>query len=288
MSRKPTIPPAKRRQWLERHEHGERQDEIARKDGVNPRTVSEQIQRARQEREAGEVRAGLLLDAYQRHFEDMLAVAQEVRERSNIPNPNGLLPGFLRKTAMLWDALRRHIPKAELWKACRDWEDHARQMDTATHSIQEDISKLVEQQVRASFPEAKPDWFAGDLWYAAEQTARGQEKMVQRLDYAIDRTAEGQQLRWGGRILTDRLERPDQARLKNLQETHKQLVHEVMSWESVTGLADIWERWTRARDAIDEQVEILLLRRMLPGQCFLCPGSEGTGDKKSRRWRDNR
>ena len=47
MPKKLKISPAQRKDWLARHERGERQDAIASADKVNPRTVKGQIERAR-------------------------------------------------------------------------------------------------------------------------------------------------------------------------------------------------------------------------------------------------
>ncbi len=78
MPRKSKIPPAKRRDWLVRHEHGERQDDIAKKDDVNPRTVSEQIERARLERAFEAAEQEQLRIALHGHQEDMLGLVKRL------------------------------------------------------------------------------------------------------------------------------------------------------------------------------------------------------------------
>jgi len=85
MPKKPKISPAKRREWLERHERGERQDEIAGKDKVNPRTVRDQIERARLERAFEAAQRDQLGEALRSHQQDMLKLLEQTKNALEMP-----------------------------------------------------------------------------------------------------------------------------------------------------------------------------------------------------------
>lgn len=285
MPRGPKVPPATRRDWLEAHERGQRIDAIAREAGRTERTVKEHIELARQEREQGEVRSGLLRDAYQRHYEDLLAFAQHLRQVANTPTPGGLRADSDRRSLMLWDALRSHIPNSGLWKACREWEDWAQRLANTRSAITVQIATAVASCVRGYFPEARQDWLVNSLSYAANSVIPGETGPLKGMEYDIEPGPEGQRVRWGNYVLAE-LKEADQARAAELVEKHKQLVSQVIAWEPTTKLPQVHHNWTQARDAIDEQVEVLLLRRLLPGRCQLCPGSVSGRARKSRRRRE--
>ena len=80
MSKKPTVSPAERVDWLERWERGNRVDRIARESGRNPRTVKIHIDQARIERELEEARRDQLREALHRHQQDLLGLVDRLRE----------------------------------------------------------------------------------------------------------------------------------------------------------------------------------------------------------------
>jgi hypothetical protein len=86
MPRKSKISPAQRRDWLVRHEHGERQDTIARADRVNPRTVAAQIERAQLERAFEAAQQQQLVEALHKHQEDMLDLLKSIQMRIVVPS----------------------------------------------------------------------------------------------------------------------------------------------------------------------------------------------------------
>lgn len=268
MPRGPKIPPATRREWLEAYDRGERIDKIARDAGRTERTIKEHIKRARQEREQREVRAGLLREAYQRHYEDLLDVAKRLQEAAQMPSPNGLLPIVDRRTQMLVDALRSHIPDSRLWRVWKEWEDRAQRMDAAAVETKARLAKAVDRTFAEAGTGVSRDWLIESLWAAITKAARGES--LDGMEYRIESTAEGPSLRWGAYGLS--AAGVDETALRVLQDHHQQLVQEVTAREDYVGnVRDALRRWAKARDDIDQEIEILLLRRLLPGQCNLCP-----------------
>ena len=82
MPRRAKISAAQRREWLERYERGERQDELAKKAGVNPRTVRDRIERARLERDFELAQREQLREALRSHQKDMLDLLERIAQQS--------------------------------------------------------------------------------------------------------------------------------------------------------------------------------------------------------------
>lgn len=89
--RGPKIPLAKRRQWLERHESGEPLNQIAQKQGYNVRTVTTNVERARQERDFEFAQREQLREALRRHQEDMISQLRRFREAVQAPSAELLI-----------------------------------------------------------------------------------------------------------------------------------------------------------------------------------------------------
>ena len=86
MPKKLKISPAQRKDWLDRHEHGERQDAIALVGKVNPRTVKVQIERARIERAFDAAQQKQLGVALRKHQDDMLNLLTRTRMGIEVPS----------------------------------------------------------------------------------------------------------------------------------------------------------------------------------------------------------
>ncbi len=87
MPRGTRIPPAERRDWLDKYERGDRVDKIAREAGRTERTVQSHLSRERRERDHQQVMAGLLRDAYQNHYVQLLNQKQYPRHDAALHFP---------------------------------------------------------------------------------------------------------------------------------------------------------------------------------------------------------
>ncbi len=129
MPRGTRIAPAERRGWLEQQEHGSRIDKIAREAGRTQRTINEHLARARRERQQQEVTAGLLTQAYQSHFAQLLEVAETLGEAAEKVNAGGILSTTDLDAKMLYQGLQAHVPRSRLWRAIKTWEECSRDLD---------------------------------------------------------------------------------------------------------------------------------------------------------------
>jgi len=61
---------------------------------------------------------------------------------------------------------------------------------------------------------------------------------------------------------------------KDIAEFHldlSNLMGDMNEWLEVTTLTDLFEKLVRIKDEIEEEIEVLALRRAFPGRCRLCP-----------------
>ena len=280
------IATATRRAWLDSYEHGQRLDQIAKEAARAERTVKDQIDRARHEREQDQVRAGLLRDAYQQHFTDLMNWAQDLLQRTVESNPQGLWALEDRRASMLRSALRSHLPKSVLWRACDDWAEASRQLEAVSQDIRHRITRRVRDRLQVHLPEVLVDGFRESLWFAVRQVASGHN--LSHMGYKIERAAGGASLGWGAYGLASGVQ--DDRKLQEVKEAHGLLVGELARADSneVARVGAGIGRFDEARDTTEEEVESLLLRRMPGGQCHLCPGGGGFQPTRFRRISNSR
>jgi len=181
MPKKLKISPAQRKDWLNRHEHGERQDAIASADKVNPRTVKEQIERARLERAFDAAQQEQLGEALRNHQADMIDLLKRIKMGIEVPSLttdfgfeepigspdrevtlsleagegyavtviiHGGKPVEIRlaeEESRLWRALKQHLGnKNLLWRHITDWQRALLKEVQARAALSHAIKKKVE------------------------------------------------------------------------------------------------------------------------------------------------
>ncbi|HLF09550.1 MAG TPA: hypothetical protein VI789_09440 [Dehalococcoidia bacterium] len=270
------------RSWLRDYEEGKGMEEIAKAARRAPSTVSKGIEAARQERQEQTVWEGLLREAYQRHFDDMLQAAKQLRAAAQKNEREALLTGWDRHTDMLLDALRSHMADAPLWRACKRWEDRAREIRDIRETLRQGVASGVD-----SLSSQTPDVVDGLGWrdsllFAADTVSSALSRST---DADGDEEARAETLRalaakqlehmhyhdegWGSYGLYPR--QCGEATRERMRKEHSQLVDEITTGEIIVRWSGALRLQREAFEQIDEEVEVLLLRRLLPGRCRLCP-----------------
>lgn len=181
MPKKLNISPDRRKDWLVRHEHGVPQDAIASADEVNPRTVREQIERARLERAFDAAQQEQLGEALRKHQADMLDLLERTKTGIEVPSlatdfgfeaPMGspdrevtlsleagerhavtvIIHGgqpveirLAEAESRLWRALKQHIGnKNPLWRHLADWQRTLLKEVQARAALSHAIKKKIE------------------------------------------------------------------------------------------------------------------------------------------------
>ncbi|MDP3061806.1 MAG: hypothetical protein Q8O40_01140 [Chloroflexota bacterium] len=268
------------RQWLALYEAGQGIEEIASNAHRAPSTVWNGIQTARREREEQSIREGLLRAAYQKHQDGLLGLATLLRQSARTPNSAGLMPSTADlRTRLLAQGLESHIPNSQLWVARKSWEAATRSLE----ALREELGGLVEGEVRRDFPEVPKDGLSSFLW--ADVQERAMEGLVANPALKTKSgLAEAPPFK-GGHLLSQWLS--DKARLAGARERCTNVLQKLRRQDSsfLVRTQDNLRRWQEARDAIEVEVEVMLLRGIVPGRCRLCPSAV---EERSRKLRGRR
>jgi len=267
MPRGTKIAPALRREWFDAYERGARIDQLAKLAGRTERTVRDHIERASQEREAREARGGLLRNAVQGHLADLLGVAQRLRQRAPQSEGPALQPPHDVSTRLLLEGLRRHLPRSPLWKAHEQWVQATHDLAGLQRRFEARWQQRVASELAPLLPEDDGRGWVSGLWFAARRASANQG--VDDMVYRRERSDVGTTLAWGSfdvarTVLSDPL-------VDRLEGLHGNLVKEAMQDIDLGAIVKAQAQLRAAPAAIDEEVEKLLLRRLLPGRCSLCP-----------------
>ena len=281
MPRGTNISRSDRMGWLEAYEDGKRYDTIARERNRSVRTFRDNIDRAREERDQRAVRVEMRLDAQRRHTEDLLGVVEDIRKavRSAPLPPNHA--GEVR-AALLLEALNDHLrPRAPLLKARKTLERATQDRDSVCSEIKRQLSELTD---------ARLDELSRRLGDAADALFR--VKFTESLDVAVGEIAKGMDparrtyirmevvtkrdepaltLGWGEFPLVISVDRCDTERLTEVEAVHKELWARISGGEFAVKLSEARRSWQQAQATVERESEVLLLRRLLPGRCELCP-----------------
>ncbi len=264
------IPPTLRQRWLEEHDRGARIDDLARASQRTTRTVTTHIELARREREQRDVRGGLLREATLRHMEDLLAMARRLREAEDATQVPVLREPYDVATSLLLEGLHRHLPRSPLWKAREQWVKAIGDRGALRQAFEVHWNKKTGKLLAPLLP-ALPDiqWASG-LWLAAERMAANQpiDDMIYQVVVPAAGQIKGRSLLWGSYDLVRGV--PEDVSIDAVQEIHEDLVRRVLKAPEVAGVAAVRARIATARGRVDREVELVLLRRLLPGHCGVC------------------
>ena len=270
-----------RRDWLEQYESGKRLDAIATDAGRTDRTIKEAVDRARSEREVETARVHVLREAFVDHFGDLKTAFKELRGRSRDRSTNELWPNADGRSVLLREALREHLPRSPIWLSCEEWEESKRRLSVQSEQIRADIRDLVQAGLKNSTAVANADGFEVALWAAVQRRADGSEDT--QAEFQHDQTTEGISLRVRTVDITNRAS--GQRGFKAIGQVYQGLLDQVLSddFSFTQQLGESSRRLRTAMDSITQEVDVLSLRRVFPGQCYLCPGSSGRPTPKRKK-----
>ena len=270
-----------RRIWLERYEQGKPIASIAKEEGRTERTVIDHLERARRERQHQQVQADLLRESYRDHYQHLLLLTERLAERCQTPHRDGLFVAVEMKERLLYQGLQSHTRGSEIWGEVKRWEEGVRTLAAESDRLEGEADKLVVQEIGES-PEVVAKGVAQSLRHSVSMAGQGLDP--EAVEYVEDNSEATYQLRWGNFVLADGV--PDQGRLAEIVEKHRGLMNRLFTSQASERLQSRWREWAEARDALQEQLTILQLRKLLPGQCDLCPAGDTGARRPPRRRRD--
>jgi hypothetical protein len=265
--KKQLVTPAMRRDWLKRFEEdGQSMVEIKEIDHYDIRTIRKQIEEARQERESREARSYVVRQALEKHYADLLALAEKLdSEIIHSALPMGI------KDDRLWTALHEHLPRSPLWKLID-------KMDRLNDEIR-DIEKRSEQRLWEEVRKEN-DFNLVSLSGVAEIGLR-KEGLLGAMSYQLHSNIPGTLLDvttsaksetvttiyFAGVACAD----VHTSQVDKAKEFITGLMAQVCQWPEYEELRKTLVLRAKVTGEIREELAMIILKRIVPGHCKYCP-----------------
>ncbi|MBM2831827.1 MAG: hypothetical protein HW414_879 [Dehalococcoidia bacterium] len=255
---------------------------IGKEVGRHWQTVRKYAIRALQEREGRELRREALKEALVRHFEDLVGALTSIGDLLDTPKVDArewestqegwrpATPG--RRDGLLLQALRdSHAKESPLWSWWDSWKQSRESYDRALSPLRQrtasELAKLEKSQPGVSLTHE----LTLVVFCRAVSLCRGaplyEPSMMQVLPAVEqDGKRDGEEL-WLGRSTLLAAGKG----MDLLQKRAFKLFEDVRNWEEINELARLYRQMGETEGKIEEEVEVLSLRRAFPGRCRLCP-----------------
>lgn len=116
--RKTAVPETKAMEWVERYKNGETPPQIATKDSYDVRTVRKYLKQFEKQAEISQARTMVYHEALQAHYKDFIDLAKRLIDSVNLSQN---IP--IELSDPLLKALYDHIPYSVLWKKITWWNE---------------------------------------------------------------------------------------------------------------------------------------------------------------------
>ena len=257
-----------RKRWLQRvEENGDSIADIVTKDGYDHRTVSRHLDLARQEREARETRLMVLRDAVQSHFADLVHVAEKMGTEVSKGNSVSPLTADRR-----YVALRQHLTYSPLWKLLDSWEKTRKEIEQA----RVDLGARVERELTENAALAKA--FAGGVpdyqnmvrlfTEQAEIWKLGGKGLSIDKDFHPESSEDGMTTAKVGGYTVGRTPEAQTDAVKLALMQYGTTFRDLDEFQRLQhGNEDL----NRQAPAIDEELSVIIMRKVVSGRCKYCP-----------------
>ena len=273
-AKKPSVTPDRRRDWLRRYEvEAETPPAIAKKDSYDVRTVRKQIELARQERDVREAKLMVLRDAMVNHYKDLCNLAGDINSeiKRDMPISEGLT------TNPIWSALQQHIPRSGLWMNIDRRNTSHQNLGEINSERNELLRKKILSEPRLDFMDIAGNEqiilnFIEFFSFRIDQRAKGGTNLDIKKYFHVEHT--GGQLHaakvgaYGvGSINPER----EQEQVSILKQVLYDFESDFTKWEINQELQYAYNELETLRKSIREELEVITLRRVVPGRCKYCP-----------------
>jgi hypothetical protein len=254
---------------------------IAEAVGRHWQTVKKYTVKALQEREGKELRRDALKEALTGHFQDLVGALNSLSELLQLPrevwqeSPEGWQhPVPDRRNRLLLQALQEsHARESPLWSWWDRWNQARGAYDKALLPLRQNLTGEL-TKLHRPYPEASfelTDDLTGMLLKRSVSLAQGGRLYdPSMLTVRPSADKEGQRhveelwLAGSTRLAIGQNMAQLKGRIAKLMEDMKE-------WAEVQELAKLYRQMADTGDSIEEEVEVLSLRRAFPGHCRLCP-----------------
>jgi hypothetical protein len=265
--KRPLVKPSERREWLRRlEEEGQSISELAKTVDYDVRTVKKQIEMAHQERESHEARFFVLRQALEKHYADLLSLAENL--------DSGIIHSSLPmgiKTDRMWTALHEHLPRSPLWKLI----DKMEHLNDEVQNIEKRAEQRLSDKVRAensfnlvSQPEGPESGLYDKALLGAMNYHLHENPPCRLLDITTSSVSElltaVNYERWLCAVVP-------KGQVEKAKGFITNLMAEVCQWPECEELRKTLSERTKVTAAISEELAIIILKRVIPGHCKYCP-----------------
>jgi len=273
-AKKPSVTPDRRRDWLHRFEvEAESPPAIAKKDLYDVRTVRKQIELARQERDVREAKLTVLRDAMVNHYQDLCKLAGDINSEVNkkAPISEGLT------TNPIWSALQQHIPRSALWKNIDRWNTSHQKLGEINSEIHELLRKKILSEPRLNFMDiAGNEQIILDLivFFSFQIDQRVKVGTGLDIEKHFHVEHEGGQLhaaKVGAYSVGPINPEKEQEQVSILKQVLYDFESDFTEWGKIKELQYAYNELKNLRKSIREELDVITLRRVVPGRCKYCP-----------------
>jgi len=254
---------------------------IAGEVGRHWQTVKKYTVKALQEREGKELRREALKEALTGHFQDLVLALNSLSELLQLPrevwqeSPGGWQhPIPDRRSRLLLQALQEsHARESPLWSWWDSWNQARGAYDKALLPLRKkatgELTKLHRSYPESSF-ELTDDLIGMLLKRSVSMTHGGGLYDPSMLTVRLSADKEGKRqveelwLAQSTRLAIGQ-------NMAGVKERVAKLMEDMKEWEEIQELAKLYRQMADTGDSIEEEVEVLSLRRAFPGHCRLCP-----------------
>lgn len=268
--KKPPVKPELRLEWLRRNEeYGESPPQIAKADHYDVRTVRKQLEIARQERERREARFVVMRQALEKHYADLVGFAKQLdlALTSDLPISSTL------KTHPMWIALKEHMPRSSMWRGLAKWDVLCENLAQLEEQARDPIKTMIEEKSPLPFAKAADQVGLGDgiiqvLAFHLKAKAKGEHG----LDYSNGFIAES----WDDKATVLRIGWYGLGTIPNemvnaIKGMVIELFEQAVPLEEHEQMKILATDRDRIKQSLREELQIIILRRIVPGRCRFCP-----------------
>ncbi len=263
--KKPPVNPELGKQWLKRaEENGETPPQIAKKDGYDVRTIRKQIEKARQDRERREARFAVLRNALEKHYDDLISTANKIEQEILASSIS-----VVTKQDRLYKALRQHLPRSSLWRSLTAVENLDAEIQTTEKQIRKETTKMVAAQFGQRYSDRRENSRLNQEGITGAVMHRlkiPNGEYVPVIKHSPSKAGELEVVygSYNCGIVTE-----SQATDFNL--FLSDLMDEANKVQTATEIKDKLLQRRQVIQKIEEELETIKLRRIVPGRCKYCP-----------------
>ena len=273
-AKKPSVIPDRRRDWLHRFEvEAESPPAIAKKDSYDVRTVRKQIELARQERDVREAKLMVLRDAMVNHYKDLCNLAGNINSEveKNKPISEGLT------TSLICSALQQHIPRSVLWKNIERWNTSHQKLGEINGEIHELLRKKILSEPRLNFMDiAGSEQIILNLieffsFQIDQRVKVGTGLDIEKYFHIEHKGGQLHAAMVGAYNVGPINPEKEQEQASILKHVLCDFDSDFTEWEKSQELQYTYNELKNLRKSIREELDVITLRRVVPGRCKYCP-----------------